>query len=323
MANQRCFDSHRDERSTQKLQVWKPIKAWFPKKPCLDARMRDWPFYCYFSLLGWPVSTIMSVYQCGLSVISVNVVWLQRIIFKPQVNSWWYQQLNTERKTLTQTWAFIPTFIPLSLWLCFVCVALMWLNHVGQVTDILPEQKSAVTFIDPQKGSHLGVVVHCCAVPCCAMPCCAVPCRAVLCCARQDKSSGTAAQTELLLGDSVGQTCTWGSAQKTQLWGRLTLPCTLAERSQYYHCTALTLSPPISSPLSAPAFSSLSHTCTSTVPLFLLLCSASSPATQITIRRPWAEEKSGLLLLAVFHPNQLWQIPITLFTCVKAEADVS
>lgn len=139
---------------------------------------------------------------------------------------------------------FYSHFIPLSLWLCFVSVALMWLNHVGQVTDILPEQKRAVTFIDPQKGSHLGVVVHYCAV---------------LCCARQDKSSGTAAQTELLLGDSVGQTCTWGSAQKTQLWGRLTLPCTLAERSQYYHCRALTLSPPIPSPLSAPAFSSLSR----------------------------------------------------------------
>lgn len=42
---------------------------------------------------------------------------MRRIIFKPQVNSWW-SQLSTERITLTQTCSFIPTFIPL----CFGCV---------------------------------------------------------------------------------------------------------------------------------------------------------------------------------------------------------
>lgn len=71
----------------------------------------------------------------------------------------------------------------------------MWLNHVGLITDILPEQKSAVTFIDPQKASHLGVADRQLELGC------------LLCCAGlgwagQDKSSGTAAQTDLLLGES-------------------------------------------------------------------------------------------------------------------------
>lgn len=38
MANQRGFDSHRDERSTQRLQLHKPINERFPsqKEPCLE-----------------------------------------------------------------------------------------------------------------------------------------------------------------------------------------------------------------------------------------------------------------------------------------------
>lgn len=48
-------------------------------------------------------------------------------------------------------------------------------------------------------------------------------------------------------------------------------PCALAERSQYYHCTALTLSPPLSSSLPPP------HTLSSPAMVPLLSSFSSSP----------------------------------------------
>lgn len=61
-------------------------------------------------------------------------------------------------------------------------------------------------------------------------------------------------------------------------------PCALAERSQYYHCTALSLSPPLSFPpppphvLSPSAISALFSICISTVLLFSSFSSSPPPA---------------------------------------------
>ena len=88
--------------------------------------------------------------------------------------------------------------------------------------------------------------------------------------------------------------------ENTVVRGGLTVPCRLAERSQYYHCTALTLSPPISSPLSPAAFASLAVLAPA---WFLFSSSCTLPLLQP--HRLASGGEKCLLLLAVCHPNQL------------------
>lgn len=115
--------------------------------------------------------------------------------------------------------------------------------------------------------------------------------------------------------------------RKHSLEGVSPYPCALAERSQYYHCTVLTLSPPLSFPLpptpalSTPVISVLFYTSAIIVPLssswlysppvlLLLSCSATpytlSNLTDCHQETVICREMSDhLLLQAVRLSNQL------------------